>query len=222
MAPDFSLTLLPALDLVARVRDRAFVLAVRKSFAAWGNGTTIRLPFRVSGARAISFGADVVVGEGSWFQTIGAGSIAVGDRCQFSGYAVISSAGSVVIERDVLVARNVHILDHQHRYEGLGVPVHAQGISLARPVRIGQGSWIGANVVILSGVTVGRQAVVGANSVVRSDVPAGTVVAGAPARVISTLSGRQTLEECLNGSHGSERETPGAAAQRPPTRGTVA
>ena len=102
-------------------------------------------------------------------------------------------SGPIVIERDVLVARNVHILDHQHRYDRLGTPVHLQGMSCPRPVRIGEGSWIGANVVILPGVTVGQHAVVGANSVVRADVPTGAVVAGAPARVISTSSERETL-----------------------------
>lgn len=198
MSPDFRLTLLPGLQSYVGARDRAFAFAVRRSFAAWGSGTTIRMPFRVSNARAISLGAHVFVGEGSWFETIGTGSIEVGDRCGFSGYAVISAAGSIVIERDVLVARNVHILDHQHRYDRLGTPVHLQGISCPRPVRIGEGSWIGANVVILPGVTVGQHAVVGANSVVRADVPAGTVVAGAPARVISTLSERETLGQDLS------------------------
>jgi len=43
---------------------------------------------------------------------------------------------------------------------------------------------IGANAVILEGVKVGKDAVVAAGSVVTEDVPAGSVVAGTPARVI--------------------------------------
>jgi serine O-acetyltransferase len=53
-------------------------------------------------------------------------------------------------------------------------PVIADGVSL------------GANAVVLGGVTVGEQAEVGANSVVLADVPAGSVVAGAPARVVGS------------------------------------
>jgi len=52
------------------------------------------------------------------------------------------------------------------------------------PVIIEDEVLIGANAVILEGVRVGKGAVVAAGSVVTEDVPAGTVVAGTPARVI--------------------------------------
>jgi acetyltransferase-like isoleucine patch superfamily enzyme len=51
-------------------------------------------------------------------------------------------------------------------------------------VTIGDGVWIGTNVVILPGVTIGEFAVIGANSVIRRDVPAFAVVAGNPAEVL--------------------------------------
>jgi acetyltransferase-like isoleucine patch superfamily enzyme len=51
-------------------------------------------------------------------------------------------------------------------------------------VIIGNDVWIGANAVILKGVTIGDGAVVGAGAVVTSDVPPGAVVAGNPAKVI--------------------------------------
>lgn len=44
--------------------------------------------------------------------------------------------------------------------------------------------WIGANSVILPGVTIKKGAVVGAGSVVTKDVPSYAVVCGNPARVI--------------------------------------
>jgi acetyltransferase-like isoleucine patch superfamily enzyme len=54
-------------------------------------------------------------------------------------------------------------------------------------VVIGDDVWIGANAVILPGVTIGRHCVVAAGAVVTKDVPDNTVVGGIPAKVLRTL-----------------------------------
>jgi maltose O-acetyltransferase len=60
------------------------------------------------------------------------------------------------------------------------------GYSRVAPVAIGSRAFVGARAVILPGVTIGDDVVVGAGSIVTHDVPAGTVVAGNPARPIAT------------------------------------
>jgi len=55
------------------------------------------------------------------------------------------------------------------------------------PTVVGDRVFIGANAVVLMGVTIGDGAVVGAGSVVDADVPAGTVVGGVPARPLGTV-----------------------------------
>ena len=179
--------LLAAQQRARNGRDRLVTRAVRGSFAAWGDGSIMRMPFRVEGAGGISIGADVFIGDNSWLMTHGAATISIGNRCNFSGLAVIAAASEIVLEDDVLLARNVHVLDHQHRFDDLDVPVHAQGVADSQPVRICRGAWVGANTVVLPGVTIGSNAVVGANSVVREDVPARAVAVGAPARVVRSL-----------------------------------
>ena len=52
------------------------------------------------------------------------------------------------------------------------------------PVRIGSGSWLGANAVILPGAQIGEHVVVAAGAVVRGGVPDRCVVAGVPARIV--------------------------------------
>ncbi len=47
--------------------------------------------------------------------------------------------------------------------------------------------WIGANAVILPGVTIGQHAVVAAGAVVTTDVPENTIVAGVPAKIIKRI-----------------------------------
>ena len=81
------------------------------------------------------------------------------------------------------IGYNVTILAVTH---DLNFPTGPEG---RRPLKkgavtIGDGVWIGTNVVILPGVTIGEFAVVGANSVIRNDVAAFAVVAGNPAEVL--------------------------------------
>lgn len=55
------------------------------------------------------------------------------------------------------------------------------------PVTIRDRVFVGRGAILLPGVTIGPDAIVGAGAIVTSDVPPGTVVAGAPARVIGTV-----------------------------------
>ncbi|HWJ78849.1 MAG TPA: 2,3,4,5-tetrahydropyridine-2,6-dicarboxylate N-acetyltransferase [Niallia sp.] len=57
----------------------------------------------------------------------------------------------------------------------------------AKPVVIEDDVLIGANAVVVEGVTVGKGSVVAAGAIVLEDVPANTLVAGAPARVIKEI-----------------------------------
>jgi acetyltransferase-like isoleucine patch superfamily enzyme len=53
------------------------------------------------------------------------------------------------LERDVLVGQQVIIVDHNHGYEDLTLPVVKQGITEGGRIRIGQGSWIGRGAAII-------------------------------------------------------------------------
>ncbi|MEA2298014.1 MAG: hypothetical protein QOF77_950 [Solirubrobacteraceae bacterium] len=167
------------------VRDRAFSLAVSRSFAACGPGTLIHLPVRIYGEQRISLGREVIVGPSSWLLALEDGArLAIGDHTAISGHCVFSAADRVTIGVSVLIARGVFIADHSHDRSKPGVPIRHSGISEVAPVAIGDGCWLGQNAVVLPGVTIGTGAVVGANSVVREDVPDGSIVAGVPARVV--------------------------------------
>ena len=65
----------------------------------------------------------------------------------------------------------------------------------AKPVHIGDGCWLCANVVVLPGVTIGEGCVIGAGSVVTRDIPPNSFAAGNPCRVIRTLSEKDSLRE---------------------------
>jgi acetyltransferase-like isoleucine patch superfamily enzyme len=113
--------------------------------------------------------------------------VVIGDRCLIGRGSGIVGHFSVEIGHDVWTGHHVYITDQNHGYADPDVPISLQ-TQPERPVRIGDGSWIGHGAVILPGVTIGRHVVVGANSVVTSDIPDHCVAVGAPARVIKRLS----------------------------------
>jgi serine acetyltransferase len=171
-----------------RSRDKAFSLAIGGDFAAFGSRSVVQLPLRLTGARHMAIGDRVFIGSGSWLQVLGsdheAVALRVGDGTSIVGSCVLSARRSVTIGREVLMARNVYVADHMHAFGDDARAVLAQGIDRVAGVEIGDGAWLGQNVVIGPGVRVGRGAVVGANSVVLHDVPDGEVAVGAPARVL--------------------------------------
>lgn len=61
------------------------------------------------------------------------------------------------------------------------------GLEYALPIKIGNNVWIGAQSVILPGVSVGDNSVIGAGSVVTKDIPANVVAAGNPCRVLKSI-----------------------------------
>lgn len=95
--------------------------------------------------------------------------------------------GTIIIEDDVSIGSGVHFYVDNHRYDRVDIPIKYQGFYPSRPVRVCRGSWVGANAIVLLGVTIGQNAVVGAGAVVTRDVDPFTVVAGVPARIIRRI-----------------------------------
>jgi len=179
--------------LLQRVYAKIFSLLASGAFNEFGRGTILMPPIRLSGERRIAIGDNVYFGAGSWLQTLPDGenkstSLSIGSRTSIAGYCVLSAVRSVVLEEDVLLARNVYISDHIHKYTDSEIPIKDQGVDKVEPVLICKGAWLGQNVVICPGVRIGRNAVVGANSVVNSNVPDNCIAVGAPARVVKTIT----------------------------------
>ncbi|MHB1570667.1 MAG: acyltransferase [Solirubrobacteraceae bacterium] len=108
-------------------------------------------------APEISIGSGAAVSAGCWFE--GNGRIEIGCDC--------------------LIGPEVLILTSTHAF---GPDGEIARKSEARNVRIGDGSWLGARVMIMPGLTIGAGAVVAAGAVVTRDCDAGGLYAGVPAR----------------------------------------
>ena len=82
---------------------------------------------------------------------------------------------------NVTMAPRVHILCHDASTKQF------LGYTKIGRVNIGNNVFIGADTTVLPGVNIGNNVVIGANSTVTHSIPDNTVVAGAPARIISSL-----------------------------------
>lgn len=132
----------------------------------------------------IEVGLECEIGQGAELNPWG-GSIRLGRRVWLGPYVVIYGHGGVEIGDQTLISMHVSILSSDH-----AIPERAKLIRDCRdevkPTKIGKDCWIGANAVILGGVTIGDGCVVGAGAVVTKDLPAYSVAMGVPARVVRT------------------------------------
>lgn len=94
------------------------------------------------------------------------------------GNHVKVGAGVLIIDTDT------HPIDYRLRRTTNDGTLHA-------PISIGDDVWIGAQSIILKGVTIGPRSIIGAGSVVTRDIPADCIAAGNPARVIRQIGQQQ-------------------------------
>jgi UDP-2-acetamido-3-amino-2,3-dideoxy-glucuronate N-acetyltransferase len=102
------------------------------------------------------------------------GGVVIGDNCKIKPFVFIPTG--VTIESDVFIGPNVAFTNDKYP--------RARGDWKLLQTRVKRGASIGANSVILPGVTIGEKALVGAGSVVTSDVPDNAVLAGNPAQIL--------------------------------------
>ena len=139
----------------------------------------------------IHIGAETIVGP---YASISAGMapgqvmptdpvVSIGSRTLIGRGSHIVGHWEIMIGDDIQTGPYVYITDQNHSYEDPVEPIGRQWPTEA-PVRIGSGSWLGANAVILPGAQIGEHVVVAAGAVVRGEIPDRCVVAGVPARIV--------------------------------------
>jgi acetyltransferase-like isoleucine patch superfamily enzyme len=111
----------------------------------------------------------------------GVGDVLIGRRSRIGMGNVL--IGPVTIGNDVILAQNIVMSGLNHGYEDITLPPHNQPVT-KKLITLEDEVWVGANVVIVAGVTIGKHAVIAAGSVVTKDVPPYSVAAGNPAKII--------------------------------------
>lgn len=162
----------------AKYRWRGVRLTVGRNFRCYGRVV-------IAGKGTVTIGDDVVCRANLRHVFLGtgdAGAISIGSRVWLHGTS-ISCRERVDVGDRSLVGR-AEIVDHEfHDPRDLA----RKPLIRARPVALGDDTWIGNDVLILKGVEIGRHSVVGARTVVRQSIPALKVAIGNPARIVKDL-----------------------------------
>lgn len=106
--------------------------------------------------------------------------LCIGENVFVNHNSTFMAAGGIELGDGCFVGPNVSVITDNHEFMALEY-------LKPKKVTIGKRVWIGANALILPGVTIGDDAVIGGGAVVTSDVRSGTLVAGNPAKFIKNI-----------------------------------
>ncbi|KTD06821.1 acyltransferase [Legionella jamestowniensis] len=162
-----------------RVWSRLLMILYKMRFHSCGNNVIFDPTNSVMTYESIDIGSFVFIGGGAWMSA--------------------SEQNPIKISSFVMFGPNVTILCGDHEIRQIGIPMFlAQKSGYEKKsgaVTINRDVWIGANAVILKGVSIGEGAVVAAGSVVTKSVPPYTIVAGVPAKIVKSRFSEDELKK---------------------------
>jgi len=166
-------------------RPRWYVRLLAPLYQQRGRGSKIYRSVRMDTPpyRRFALGQNSVVESFSCINNA-VGDVVIGDYTRVGLHNTI--IGPVTIGHHVNLAQGITVTALNHNFADITRRIDQQGVATS-PVVIGNDVWIGANAVILPGVTIGSHAVVAAGAVVTKDVPGNCIVAGVPAKIIKRL-----------------------------------
>lgn len=161
-----------------------------------GNNSFFEKPKIVHGGQFIKLGHDSSIGHSSWLgaydlyinQSFNP-QILLGNNVRIGNYVCITCIDEISICDGCLLSDYVYISDHYHGFDPMTKLSPAkQPLFSKGKIKIGENTFIGYRVTILSGVSLGKNCVVGAHSVVTKSFPDYSMIAGAPAKIIKKYS----------------------------------
>lgn len=156
-------------DICYSIYVRYKILQLYKQLGKFGNGSVICYPFKIKGVENLEIGDDVSIGDNATIYCTRA-------KCIFKDHS-FTGPNLTIITGDHAYWTGTYM---KHCYKKL-----LKDISMYdAQVTIEEDVWIGANVVILKGVTIGRGAIIAAGSVVTKDIEPYSIAAGVPAKIL--------------------------------------
>jgi len=157
----------------------------RESFARWPLHGNVLEALRDG---RLTIGPNTLLEPDVWITVGDDATVRIGEGTFLNIAVMVAAMGHVEIGSHCMLANGCFVTDANHRFDDPDQPITWQGFTTKGPTRIGDNVWLGANVVVTSGVTIGERCVIGANSVVTQDIPPFSIAAGAPAKVLRAVT----------------------------------
>lgn len=147
---------------------------LKKLFGGMGTNVSVGVPFICDYGRNIYMGSNVSVNM----------------NCTFVDCNRIEIGSNVLIASNVQLYTATHPVELSQRLTPDWNPETGEYFcrTYARPIKIGNGCWLGGGVIVLPGVTIGDGSVIGGGSVVTKDIPPNSLAVGNPCRVIRKIN----------------------------------
>lgn len=182
-------------------RSKGFVFAERGATVMFGNkvrcGKNLNLmahsTLNALSYKGVEIGDNFTLGMFATIECTGVlrevGShLKIGNNVGINHYCFIGVRGEIEIGDNVIFGPRVSVFSENHIFDRIDIPIKHQGVTKGI-TKIGNDVWIGAQTIILSGVSIGDGCVIGAGSVVTKDIPPYSLAVGVPASVIKKRGG---------------------------------
>lgn len=179
---------------VFRVRSRTCRAAATIRTLGWrllglraGTGTLLPRVY-ITWPHQVVLGAHCTVEQGAFFKYDGIWApgprLVIGDHVFVGAGCEFDFKRGITIGSHCLIASGCYFIDHDHQTARRDMPMGTQTDGPEAPITLESDVWIGANVVLLKGVTIGQGAIVAAGAVVRHSIPPYEIWGGVPAKKI--------------------------------------
>lgn len=122
--------------------------------------------------------------------------IEMGDESGIGAHCDIPE--DLIIGNNVMISRNVFILNRNHRYDRLDIPINDQGYYEAKQTIIEDDVWIGLRSILTPGRRIRKGTIVAMGSVLTKDFPEYSMIGGNPAKLIKSRLNNTTEERMFS------------------------
>lgn len=120
--------------------------------------------------------------------------LSIGKKTFINSECFFDNGANVEIGENCSIAMFVQFITSTHES---GDSSKRAGQAINKPIKIGNGTWIGARSTILPGVSIGEGCIIAAGSLVTKDCVANGLYAGVPARRIKDLQGEEKIKQVI-------------------------